>query len=179
MHEERIYLKEKDLLAPIYNVLQKIKLTDKQIGDLVADLRRTNESKDRFFESALKELRTDYDNYEKRKSKLLNIRIDEEITKEAYDEKLKEYEAKQANITTEMKKHQKADEEYYLTVNMILSLAQRAYQVFKSSEPLEKRQLLNFLLQNCQLQGEKLNFELKTPFDRVLEANRCSTLLPR
>ncbi len=34
-----------------------------------------------------------------------------------------------------------------------------------------------FLLQNLKLDGKKLQFELKTPFDRVLETNRCLTLL--
>jgi len=28
------------------------------------------------------------------------------------------------------------------------------------------------------LDGKKLNFELKTPFDRVLQANKCSDMLP-
>jgi len=103
--------------------------------------------------------------------------VDKEITKEAYDKQLAEYEVKQTNVNTEMGKHHKADEEYYITVGMILSLAQRAYQIFKSSEVMEKRQLLNFLLRNCQLQGKKLLFELKTPFDTVLLANKCSNLL--
>jgi hypothetical protein len=60
---------------------------------------------------------------------------------------------------------------------MIMSLAKRAYSLFKSSEPMEKRAFLNFLLQNSKLQGKNLTFELKTPFNRVLEANKCSNLL--
>ena len=178
MHKDRIYMKEEDLLEPIHKTLQGIKLTDKQINDLIEHLKRTNEAKDRFFDSAMRELRTGYDKYEERKSKLLDKLVDEEITKEAYDIKLKEYETKQAGINSKMSKYEKADKEYYITVSTILSLAQRAYEIFKSSEPMEKRQLLNFLLQNCQLQGKKLNFELKTPFNRVLEANKFATLLP-
>lgn len=77
-----------------------------------------------------------------------------------------------------MRKHQKADEEYYITAGMILSLCKRADTIFESSEPMEKRQLLNFLLQNSKLQDKKLTFELKTPFNRVLEANNRSDWLP-
>jgi len=36
---------------------------------------------------------------------------------------------------------------------------------------------LNFLLQNIKLQGKKLVFEIKTPFNTVLQANKCSNLL--
>ena len=39
-----------------------------------------------------------------------------------------------------------ADENFYLAANITLNLAQRAKEIFKSSEPQEKRQLLNFLL---------------------------------
>jgi len=46
-----------------------------------------------------------------------------------------------------------------------------------SSEVEEKRQLLNFLLQNLKLQGKNLVFELKTPFDTVLQVSKCSNLL--
>jgi hypothetical protein len=56
----------------------------------------------------------------------------------------------------------------------VLSLAQKAYEIFQSSEVTEKRQLLNFLLQNPELNDRKLVFKLKTPFDTVLQANKCS-----
>src|SRR3989338_9120619 len=66
-HKARLYIEEKDLLAPIYKALREIKLTDKQTDDLMADLRRTDEAKDRFFEASMKQLRADYDKYEERK----------------------------------------------------------------------------------------------------------------
>ncbi len=53
----------------------------------------------------------------------------------------------------------------------MLSLTQRASEIFESSEPEEKRQLLDFILQNLQLDGKKLMFKVKTPFDGVLSAN--------
>lgn len=94
-----------------------------------------------------------------------------------FNEKLKEYKEKQAEIREEMGRYDQADEKFYLTANMVLSLAQKAEQIFESSEVMEKRQLINFLLQNLKLQGKKLLFELKRPFNTVLQANKCSTLL--
>lgn len=84
-----------------------------------------------------------------------------------YDRKLKEYKERQAEIRTEIGMHDWADESYYLTVNKVFSLAQRAYEIFDNSEVQEKRQLLNFLLQNCQLQNRTLTFGLKKPFDLI------------
>jgi len=64
-----------------------------------------------------------------------------------------------------------------LNAEMLLSLVKRAVAVFDGSEPETKRQILNFLLQNCKLDGKKLSFELKTPFNRVLQATTSSNLL--
>ena len=59
---------------------------------------------------------------------------------------------------------------------MVLNLAKRAQEIFESSEIPEKRQLLNYLLQNIRLKRRKLLFNLKTPFDTVLKVN---TLYPK
>lgn len=96
-----------------------------------------------------------------------------------YDRKLKEYKERQSAILTEMHIHSDADEEFYLTANMVLKLAQRALQIFKSSEVHEKRQFLNFLLQNCQLEGKNLTFSMRYPFDRILATSNQPIGLPR
>jgi hypothetical protein len=77
-----------------------------------------------------------------------------------------------------MKRHNVADEQYYITVNTVLSLAERAIEIFDGSEVHEKRVLLNFLLQNPTLRGKKLLFKAKSPFDAVLFANNCTKWLP-
>ncbi len=60
-----------------------------------------------------------------------------------------------------------ADEEYYLTSEYLLKLAQNAGKLFKSSEIHEKRLLLNLTLQNLELKGRKVLFDWKKPFDKI------------
>lgn len=93
------------------------------------------------------------------------------ITTDMYDQKLKEFKEEQQRLLFKQKQFDNASKSYYITANTVLSLTQRAYEIFESSEPEEKRQLLNFLLQNLQLDGEKLVFAVKTPFEGVLYAN--------
>ena len=178
MHDKRTYVREEDLLVPIYDVLKNIQLSNEKIQEITEDLKKTHEAKTRFHEQSLTTLRKEYDQIENRISRMFDLRLDDQsITKEMFNEKLKEYKEKQAEIREEMGRYDQADEKFYLTANMVLNLAQKAEQIFESSEVREKRQLLNFLLQNIKLQGKKLLFELKTPFDTVLQANKCSTLL--
>jgi len=84
-----------------------------------------------------------------------------------YDKLLREYKEKQSEILTQMQDHSNADEQFYLTVNATLGIAQRAKDIFKSSEPTEKQQLLSFLLQNCTLDGKNFDFSLRSPFNLV------------
>jgi hypothetical protein len=51
-------------------------------------------------------------------------------------------------------------------------------EIFESSEVLEKRAILNFILQNPTVSGKKLDITLRKPFDAVLELAACPTGLP-
>ncbi len=64
-----------------------------------------------------------------------------------FNKKLKEYKEKQEEIREEMVRYDQADEKFYITANTVLKLAQKALEIFRSSEIAEKQQLLNFLLQ--------------------------------
>jgi len=179
IHAKRLYVNENDLFKPVERVLRKISLTEGQKTRLMTLLAQSEDAKSEFFEASMKVLRADYDRYEKRKSNLLDRLADEEITKEDYNKKINEYDEKQTAINTEIAKHQKADKEFYITIAMIMSLAKRAYSLFKSSEPMEKRAFINFLFQNSKLSGKNLTFTLKKPFGAMALANGCSNLCPR
>ena len=58
-----------------------------------------------------------------------------------------------------------ADESCLITAQMVLDLARRAGQIFESSKVPEKQQFLNFVVSNLKLDGEKLDLELKEPFN--------------
>ena len=88
-----------------------------------------------------------------------------------YDKKLREYKAKQAELLQQMSDHSKADEAHYLTAAKLLDVCNRAEDIFKSSEPAEKRVFLNFLLQNSVMNGRKPVFTLKPVFQGVVNAH--------
>lgn len=58
-----------------------------------------------------------------------------------------------------------ADESYSITLITLLNICSRASELFESSKVEQKRQLINFLLSNLKLRGKTLEFELKKPFD--------------
>ena len=73
---------------------------------------------------------------------------------------------------------QNADEEYYITASYILNLANRAYDLFLSSEPDIKRKLLKLLLQNCEINNRSLRYTLNYPFSAIFNYTKSHNWHP-
>ncbi len=88
-----------------------------------------------------------------------------------YDKKVKEQNARRVDLESKIKKLQTGNNYCRITAKHLLSITQRIQSVFESSEIDEKRQILSLVFQNFLLQGEKLLFNAKTPFNEVLSCN--------
>ena len=53
-----------------------------------------------------------------------------------------------------------------------MSLAQNAYQIFKSSRVETKRAILNILLSNLQIKDKQISYNLRKPFDYISSLNK-------
>ncbi len=76
-------------------------------------------------------------------------------------------------MNIELEEHDEGNHNYQTTVATVFSLARRAQEIFESSEPSEKRQFLNYLLQNPTVDEKKLEFSIRSPFNLVLELADC------
>lgn len=90
------------------------------------------------------------------------------ITKPEYDKKLQEYTDKLQSIQIELSEHTVADHDYKTTIAMVFSVAKRAKELFDSSEVDEKRQILNYLLQNSTLKEKTPCFTMRSPYNLIL-----------
>ena len=173
---KRDYVTETELVGQVYGVLDSLKLSDKRIEEITADLKKIGENENVFYRTNINELKAEYDRYDGRIKKMYEDRLDGRITEEMYDSYLRDYKAKQSEILGKMQDHSNADQHFYLTANMTLNMAKRAKEIFISSEPEEKRQFLGFLLQNCVLNGKKLDFSLRSPFNLIANYSDDTTL---
>jgi len=60
-----------------------------------------------------------------------------------------------------------------------LDVAHRAKELFETSQIAQKNQLLKFILANAKIEGEKLVFNLKKPFEAMVTANQTKKWLPK
>ncbi len=174
---KRLYVPEKDLLKPINDVLKKLELPQEGIDYVVDGLKSSNAAEQEFYRRSIADLQAQYTKYDDRISSLLDEKFDSSITPEMYDKKLKEYKEKQADVLQQMNEHSQADESYHLTAARILDVSKRATKIFESSEPNEKRQFLNFILQNSRLKQKTPVFTLKPVFQGIVTAHETKKWL--
>ena len=63
---------------------------------------------------------------------------------------------------------QDAEDNYYITSKYLLELANRAYELFTSSEVEERRQLIKLVLSNVRVEGKEVCYDAVKPFDTIL-----------
>ena len=79
-----------------------------------------------------------------------------------------------------MSEHSKADYDYQTTVATVLSVARRAKTIFDNiSEVLEKRAILNYILQNYAVNEKTPCITMRSPFVEMLSMATQPIGLPR
>jgi hypothetical protein len=71
---------------------------------------------------------------------------------------------KNQDVLEQLKDYSKGDEAFLITSSYILELAHRDYELFKSSQTSKKRELINFIFANFEVESSKLLCKTKEPF---------------
>ena len=90
------------------------------------------------------------------------------ITDDKYDKFYQSFREQIADIDTRLAMLQEAEDNYYITAKYLLELSNRAYELFKSSEVEERRQLIKLVLSNLRVEGKLVRYDGLKPFDTIL-----------
>lgn len=146
----------------------KIALNEDQIRAVTKYLKEIHESETQFHQESMTVLRKEQDKIQHRIGKMYDDKLDGTIDEKMYLEKVREYKMRQMEIIEQMKRHETADQSFYVIANMVLNLAARAREIFESSEVAEKRQLLNLVFQNLKLDGKNMLTQVCEPFNTMI-----------
>ena len=168
--DKKVYVSEETLLKPIYKILRAFSaIPQSTIDEIIEGVKNSTQAKDVYHKNSIKTLRDEYNAIQVKLQRLTDLLIDGSVPKEVYDLKLQEFKNRQHDINLQMANHTDADENYYITVSTLLNIAKNALSLFESSETSEKRAILNLLLQNSTVNGKKLDFTMRSPFDHILK----------
>lgn len=172
-------IKEEEALKVVKTVFKKMKPDEELMIALKDTLKNSLEAKKDFNTNSIKMLQKQYNTIQRKLDFLLDIRLEQSITKDEYDKKSNALRAEQHNIETRMQKHTTADEEFAITAGYLLDLSFRAYELFESAEIDEKRKIINLVFPNFYLNGAKLEYTIRKPFDLFIKTASYTTTLGR
>ncbi len=176
---KKMFIKEEKILEQVKDVFRSIRIEQDILQAITEELKNSHESEKYFQHSAIVELEKENKKLQNKLDKLLDLLLDESITTDDYDKKCHEFKTRQYNINEQIKNYLRADETFKLTVNTVLSIASKAYELFESSNIEQKRKLINYVFSNLELEGTTLRYSLKKPFDLMVDCTTYNDWLRR
>lgn len=162
------WLREEEITGQFAQLFKKLQIPVDVLEEITTSLKTVHKGKSDFREQRLEQLTQEKNRYAKRIENMYMDKLDGRVTADEYDRLYKEFRKKVEETDGRLSNLQKAEDDYYLTANYLLQLANKAYDLFISSEMEQKRQLLKLTLQNLTLDGRKVRYEALKPFDTLL-----------
>lgn len=168
--DKKMWIREADVLAEIEQVFKDMAPDTDMFEDVVEYARRTCETEKVFHKRQMDELGKEYAALQGKLDKLMDLLLDNAISREEHDAKRDKLKQRQIELSGQMNAMTAADDGFRDAVADTLELAQKAHQLFVGSNNAGKRRLINFVFSNLRLNGQKLEFFLRKPFDLFLNA---------
>lgn len=164
-----IRLNEKVINAQVAKVLESIRIPEKMLPKLVADLQTEFDSEQEYYRRNVERLRKEYDKLDVEIKDAFRDRASFKIKPELFTEYIEELGQRQADLLEQIKDHSQGNERFVVSASKILEVASNASEVFLSDKVKKssKRRLIQFVLTNLKLDGETLTFNLNSPFNTI------------
>ena len=164
----RLYIPEKEIDNQIISILNRIAIPDEMINHFRQHIKDAKESEVAFRNDELTRLKAEITKIEGRLEKLFNMRLDEEIDKQTYEDKRDELNLKKGRLEDEIKAHGKADDGFNETVLDLFELVNRIGNTFSKGKSIENKQLLlHFIFKKLVLKEGNIGYELNPPFSYI------------
>ena len=163
---KKLYVREDKILKQVDDVFATIGIEDQEIlKDTLTHIKNTNGAKNSHHIQETAALKKEHTEIENKLSSLVDLRLEGELSKEEFQSKKRKLKDRQYEISQLLYAYDEADDKFIDTTEMLINFASEAYETFKGSETSKKRKMLNFVFQNLKLNGQKLEFTLRFPFD--------------
>ena len=169
--DKKLFIKEELILNQIKEVFKSLNVPKELFEVLQKHLINSAKSEREFHKAQIDKFQKEDSKLQDKFETLLDMRLAKSITQDEYDKKAIQLKERQGQINAELKILNDADEQFGTTLTSLISLASKAYDIFESSKIEQKRQLINFMFSNLRMNGAKLLFDLKQPFNLMVDLN--------
>ena len=171
------WLTEENITEQIGKVFKNLQIPNHVLKQILTSLQSSHEGKVDFREAQFKQFTTEREKYSKRIEKIYIDRLDGRITDNEYDKYYQSFRDKLSEIDTQLAMLQEAEDNYYISAKYLLELANRASELFESSEVEERRQLIKLVLSNLRVEDDLVRYDAIKPFDTILNYDHRTSWL--
>ena len=100
------------------------------------------------------------------------------ITIDEYDKLVARFRSEEQDIHEETREASSQDNDFLDSSLMILELSQNAHEYFSGASESKKQKILNLVTSNLQLKNGMLVYDLREPFDALLNLSKTKGWLP-
>ena len=162
------WFREEEITKQLCNLFQKIHIPEDVAQTIIHTLQESHQQQAEFHKQQSTLLTKQHTELDKMLNNLYLDKLKGRITEHDHDKFYNSLKEQRTDIEVQLTALQEADENYYLTSRYILQLVSQTKELFESSEVEQKRQLIKLLLQNLRIEGENMLWEVKKPFDLIL-----------
>lgn len=171
-HSRYVYVREDKVENEIEAILKKISIpsniAEKAIDQYLKTV-ATNEAV--FHKRQLSTLKTQHSKVQTQIDRLMDMMLENQLTQEEFSRQKNRLRQKQVNLEESIEHHREADDCFKDGMVNILGLLSNLPELYKSSTNPMKRQLINIVLSNCQLDGVSLCYKIRKPFNDFANIN--------
>ena len=176
--DKKVWTNEKLVLEQIRDVFKSIQIPPTLLAEIVDELKKTHKDEQAFHHTSIKSLNKEKELVTKRLDSLMEKYLDESITKDMYDRTYNQLIHRRQEIHEMLERHDAGDEQFRIAVTTLVTLASKAAELFDRSQTDEKRQLIGYLFANLQMEGGKVRYSLKKPFNLLEDLHDYKEWLP-
>lgn len=99
----------------------------------------------------------------------MNFFLEDHFTSEEYEEKKRQLTVQRNKIMMEIEEHNKGDDSFNQRMIDVIQIAANAHKTFLLSNNEKKSQLIKLVFSTVKLNGQKLEFMLRPPFDSFIK----------
>ena len=161
----RLYIPEKEIDNQIISILNRISIPEEMINHFRQHIKDAKESEIAFRNDELGRLKAEITKIDARLEKLFNMRLDEEIDRQTYEDHRDALNLKKSRLECEIKAHGTADDGFNEVVLDLFDLVSHIGTAFAGGKSIENKQLLlHFIFKKLVLKEGNIGYELNPPF---------------
>lgn len=166
---KKVYIKEDEIIKQIEEIFKSLYIEPETLAKVIEYVKSSADNERIYYKTRITELNKELTRIKTKLDKLMDFFLEDKITEEEHERKREELTSKRTRILMELEEHNNADDSFNENMINVLQVAANAHKTFKVSINEKKRKLIKLVLSTLKLNGRKLEFTLRPPFDEFVK----------